>query len=69
MNKQQLCRNHDDMKATTWQNSPLPSPRLDGLFYTQTISASDSTIHCKSERHLISMTTKKDMIPSRRKLN
>lgn len=22
MNK--LCRNHDDMKATTWQNTPFP---------------------------------------------
>lgn len=36
---------------------------------TLTISASDSTIHCETERHLISMTTKKDTIPSWRKIN
>lgn len=33
------------------------------LLSTQTISAPDSTIQCLSERHLISMTTRKDIIP------
>lgn len=57
------------MKSKSF-NSPLsqlqPECRLDS---SQTISASDSTTHCVSERHLISMTTRKDMIPSQCKLN
>lgn len=36
-------------------------------FTSQIVCASDSTLYCA--RHLISMTTRKDMIPSRRKLN
>lgn len=45
---------------------PRSPPRR---FSTPTISASDSTIHRETEGHLISMTTRKETIPSRRKSN